>query len=158
MLFRSNTNCQTAGHFGGYLYHNLGPKVLKCSRGAWVAQSVERPASARVTISRSVSLSPASGSVLTARSLEPASDSVSPSLSVPPPAHALSLSVSERHQQINKMFKIMCSPLFGSFLHPGDIQPTISLGFSLRFACISHFICVCFEFLFHMDCQRVVRC
>ena len=49
-------------------------------RGAWVAQSVERPTAAQVTISRFVGSSPASGSVLTARSLEPASDSVSPSL------------------------------------------------------------------------------
>ena len=46
-------------------------------RGARVAQSVERPTSAQVMISRSVSSSPASGSVLTAGSLEPASDSVS---------------------------------------------------------------------------------
>ena len=53
-------------------------------RGAWVAQSVERPASAQVMISRSVSLSPTLGSVLTAQSLEPASDSVSASLSAPP--------------------------------------------------------------------------
>ena len=53
--------------------------------GAWVAQSVERPTSAQVTISRSVSSSPASGSGLMAQSLEPASDSVSPSLSDPPP-------------------------------------------------------------------------
>ena len=57
-----------------------------CSwRGAWVAQSVERPTSAQVMISRFMSSSPASGSVLPARSLEPASDSVSPSLSDPPP-------------------------------------------------------------------------
>ena len=49
-------------------------------RGAWVAQSVERPTSAQVMISRSVSSSPASGSVLTAQSLEPVSDSGSPSL------------------------------------------------------------------------------
>ena len=48
--------------------------------GAWVAQSVEHPTSAQVVISRSVSLSPASGSVLTAQSLESVSDSVSPSL------------------------------------------------------------------------------
>ena len=52
--------------------------------GARGAQSVERPASAQVVISRFVGSSPASGSVLTARSLEPASDSVSPSLSAPP--------------------------------------------------------------------------
>ena len=42
--------------------------------------SVKRPTSAQVMISRSVSSSPASGSVLTAQSLEPVSDSVSPSL------------------------------------------------------------------------------
>ena len=53
--------------------------------GAWVAQSVERPTSAQVTISRSVGSSPASGSVLTAQSLELVSDSVSPSLCDPPP-------------------------------------------------------------------------
>ena len=45
-----------------------------------MAQSVKRPTSAQVMISRSVSSSPASGSVLTAQSLEPASDSVSPHL------------------------------------------------------------------------------
>ena len=39
----------------------------------------------QVTISRSVSSSPASGSGLMAQSLEPVSDSVSPSLSAPPP-------------------------------------------------------------------------
>ena len=54
-------------------------------RGAWGAQSVECLTSAQVMISQSVSLSPASGSVLTAQSLEPASESVSHSLSVPPP-------------------------------------------------------------------------
>ena len=53
-------------------------------QGAWVAQSVERLTLAQVMISRFVSLSPTSGSVLTAQSLEPASDSVSPSLSAPP--------------------------------------------------------------------------
>ena len=57
----------------------------KKDRGAWGAQSVERPTLAQVMISRSVSSSPTSGSVLTAQSLEPASDSVSPSLSDPPP-------------------------------------------------------------------------
>ena len=49
--------------------------------GTWVAQSVKRPTSAQVTISQSVSSSPAPGSVLTAWSLEPALDPVSPSLS-----------------------------------------------------------------------------
>ena len=62
-------------------------------RGAWVAQSVKRPTSAQVMISRSVSSGPASGSVLTAQSLEPVSDSVSPSL-CPFPAHTLFLSLS----------------------------------------------------------------
>ena len=59
--------------------------IFTKERGAWVAQSVNHPTSAQVTISRSVGSSPASGSALTARSLEPASDSVSPSLSDPPP-------------------------------------------------------------------------
>ena len=63
--------------------------------GARVAQSVERPTSAQVTISRSVSSNPASGSVLTAQSPEPASDSVSPSLSAPPPL-VLCLSLSQK--------------------------------------------------------------
>ena len=60
-------------------------KVLedKTVGGTWVAQSVKRLTSARVMISRSVSSSPASGSVLTAQSLEPVSDSVSPSLTLP---------------------------------------------------------------------------
>ena len=49
--------------------------------GAWVAQSVGRPTSAQVTISRSMGSSPTSGSVLTAQSLEPAWDSVPPSIS-----------------------------------------------------------------------------
>ena len=54
-------------------------------RGAWVAQSVKTPTSAQVMISRLMSLSPMSGSVLIAQSMEPASGSVSPSLSAPPP-------------------------------------------------------------------------
>ena len=60
-----------------------GHTHLETAAGAWGAQSVKRPTSAQVTISRSVSSSPASGCVPTARSLEPASDSVSP-LSAPP--------------------------------------------------------------------------
>ena len=54
-------------------------------RGAWVAQSVKRPTSAQVMISRFVGSSPALGSVRTAGSPEAASDPVSPSLSAPPP-------------------------------------------------------------------------
>ena len=57
--------------------------------GAWVVQSVE------VMISRFVSSSPGSGSVLTAQSLEPALGSVSPSLSAPPPL-MLCLSLSQK--------------------------------------------------------------
>ena len=49
--------------------------------GTWVAQLVKRPTLAQIMIFQFVSLSPASGSVLTAQSLEPASDSESPSLS-----------------------------------------------------------------------------
>ena len=63
--------------------------------GAWVAQSVKRPTSAQVTISRYVSSSPTSGSVLTAQSLELVSDSVSPSLSDPLP-FMLCLSLSQK--------------------------------------------------------------
>ena len=49
-----------------------------------MAQLVKHPTLTQVMISRFVSSSPASGSVLTAQSLEPALDSVSPSLSAPP--------------------------------------------------------------------------
>ena len=55
-----------------------------------MAQWVKPPTSDRIMIARSVSSSPASGSVLTAGSLEPAIDSVSPSL-CPSPARALPL-------------------------------------------------------------------
>ena len=66
--------------------------------GTWVAQSVKHPTSAQVMILQFLSLSPASGSVLTAQSLEPASDSVSPFLSAPPPlAFCLSLSKINKH-------------------------------------------------------------
>ena len=59
-----------------------------------MAQSVKRLTSAQVMISHSVSLSSASGSVLTAQSLEPALGSVSPSL-CSFPARALSLCLSK---------------------------------------------------------------
>ena len=77
-----------------YIYSNFFLLEAKVT-GAWVAQSVKHPTSAQVMISRSVSSSPASGSVLTAQSLEPASDSVSPSLSDPPP-FMLCLSLSQK--------------------------------------------------------------
>ena len=67
------------------------------SRGAWVAQLVERLTSAQVMILQSVSSSPVSGSVLTAQTLEPASDSVSPSFSAPSPLMlCLSLSLCQK--------------------------------------------------------------
>ena len=52
--------------------------------GACVAQSVKCLTSAQVMISQFMSLSPASGSVVTAQSLEPALESVSPTLSALP--------------------------------------------------------------------------
>ena len=67
-------------------------RLINTERGAWVAHSVKYPTSAQVMISRSVSSSPASGSVLTTQSLEPVSDSVSPSLSpslCPSPTHTV---------------------------------------------------------------------
>ena len=73
-------------------------------RGAWVAQSVKRWASAQVMISLFVSSSPVSDSVLTAHSLEPASDSVSPSPYTPPPTLALSFSFKNKIN-IKKFFK-----------------------------------------------------
>ena len=80
--------------------------LQKCiSWGAWVAQSVERPTSAQVMISWSVSSSPASGSVLTAQSLEPVSDSVSPSLSDPPP-FMLCLSLSQKKINVKQKLKM----------------------------------------------------
>ena len=68
-----------------------------------MGQSVEHPTSARVMISRFVSSSPTSGSVLTAQSLKPASDSVSPSLSAPPPL-VLCLSLSTINKRKKKKF------------------------------------------------------
>ena len=44
------------------------------TQGAWEAQSVKCPTSAQVVILQSVSLSPVSGSMLTAQSLQPASE------------------------------------------------------------------------------------
>ena len=66
-------------------------QLTRTYRGAWVAQSVERPTSAQVMILQFVDLSPAQDSLLTAQRLEPASDSASPSL-CPFLAHTLSLS------------------------------------------------------------------
>ena len=65
--------------------------------GAWMAQSVKHLTSTQVMISRFMSLSPASASVLTAQSLESALDSVSPTLSAPP-LFVLCLSLSLKNK------------------------------------------------------------
>ena len=67
-----------------------------------MAQSVKCPTLAQVKISRLMSSSPVSGSVLTAQGLEPHSDSVSPSLSAPP---QLALSLSKINKTLKKEFK-----------------------------------------------------
>ena len=82
------------------------PATLKKpeARSAWEAQSVKCPTSAQVMISRLVSSSPMSGSVLTAGSLEPASDSASLSLSLSlslPSSHTHSLSQKQRNIKNN---------------------------------------------------------
>ena len=70
-----------------------------------MAQSVKRPTSAQVMISQFVSLSPASGSGLTAQGLEPASDSVSPPPSAPPLLMlCVSLSLNNK-QMLKKVFR-----------------------------------------------------
>ena len=81
-----------------------GWSIERCN-GARVAQSVKRPTSVQVMISRLESLSLASGSVLSARSLEPALDSVSPSLSAPPRlARARACALSLKNKQTLKKF------------------------------------------------------
>ena len=65
-----------------------------------MGQSLKHPTSAQITVSRFVSSSPGSGSVLTAWSLGPVSDSVSPSLSAPPPlALCVSLGLKNRRSK-----------------------------------------------------------
>ena len=72
-----------------------------------MAQLVERPTSAQVMISQSVSLSLTLGSVLTAWSLEPAVDSVSPSLSAPPPLELCLSKINIKQKNfLNKQQKI----------------------------------------------------
>ena len=83
------STCIALQQLEGRLANNL--------RGTWVARWVKHPTSAQVVISRSVSSSPVSGSVLIAQSLEPASISVSPSLSAPPP-FALCLSLPFKNE------------------------------------------------------------
>ena len=70
--------------------------------GAWVAQSVKRLTSARVLISRFVSSSPVSGSVLSAQGLLRIlclPNSLCPSL-----AHALSLLLSLKKKKVTPIF------------------------------------------------------
>ena len=109
--------------------------------GTWVAQSVKRPTLPPVMISRFVSSSPTSGSVLTARNPEPASDSVPPSLSAPSPL-VLSLSKINIKNVFKKREKGMsvrgsfvardCGQPLGAELSPGpeakegDSSPTAS--------------------------------
>ena len=66
------------------------PLKISYGQGAWVARSVKHMTLAQIMISQLVSLSPTSGSVLTAQSLEPALDSMSPFLSAPPCSHSVS--------------------------------------------------------------------
>ena len=68
-----------------------------------MAQFVERPTSAQVTISPFLSLSSDWGSVLTAQSLVPALDSVPPSLSLPLP-HPCSVS-QKKNKRLKKYIK-----------------------------------------------------
>ena len=78
------------------LAHALSVSLLKINIKGCLDGSVGWAADfSQVTISRSVSSSPASGSVLTAQSLEPVSDFVSPSLSAPP-LFMLCLSLSQK--------------------------------------------------------------
>ena len=72
---------------------------LRCTqnRGAGVAQSVKCPTSTQVMISQLVSMSPTSGSVLTAQTVEPTFGfCVSPSLCPPLLALHLSFSLSQK--------------------------------------------------------------
>ena len=78
--------------------------------GTWMAQLVEQPTLVQVMISWFVSLSPTSGSVLTARSLELASGSVSPSLSLPLPR---SFSVLEINIKKKFFFFKECQQAYG---------------------------------------------
>ena len=87
------------------LSKNIKKKNNCLAGGAWVAQSVKPPTLAQVMISQFVSMSPVSGSVLTAQSLEPALDSVSPSRVLylplsPPIPSSLSHSVKSKQTLI----------------------------------------------------------
>ena len=109
----------------------------KSNWGTWVAHSVKRPTLALVMISRFMSLSPTSGSVLTAQSLKPASDSVSP-LSLPfPRSHSVSLCLKNCHwgawvaqslgrptsAQVVIPWFVSSSPMLGSVLTAQSLKP-----------------------------------
>ena len=83
-----------------YCHRIFSPRNLLngYNRGIWL---VKRPTSAQVMISRLVSSSPASSSVLTAQSLETVSDSVSLSLSAPL-LFMLCLSLSQKQINVKK--------------------------------------------------------
>ena len=97
--------------------------------GAWVASSIKLLTVAEVVISRLLSSSPTSGSVLTARSRKPASDSVSPSLCSSPP-HALSLSLKNKStlKKIKKKKRIPPSGI------PSSLFQDRSMSFSSAFS------------------------
>ena len=108
-----------------------------------MAQSVERPTSAQVMISRFVSSSPASGSVLTARSLEPASDSVSPSLSAPP-LLLLCLSHSLSQKEMNLLKQLLKNRIFEDSCIASENRPQKSLGKKGRCKIFyANLLCVC---------------
>ena len=73
-------------------------------------------------ISRSVSSSPASGSVLTAQSLEPASDSVFPILSLPPHSWSGSLSVKNK---LKKKENYTFNKQMHNIQHPMNASETV---------------------------------
>ena len=93
------------------------------------SQSVEQPTLAQVMISRSMSSSPVSGSVLTARSLDPASDPVPPSLSVPPPLMlCLSLPKINTQKKLKKHTHTHTHDIWGTWMAQLVRQPTLDLG------------------------------
>ena len=92
------TDWRAAGRVCTHPEGGGGSDRTKWTRGAWVARRVEGPISAQVMISRFVSSSLVSISVLTAQSPEPASDSVSPS-SRPLSPLVRSLSLSKINKQ-----------------------------------------------------------
>ena len=79
-----------------------------------MAQSVKHPTqliSAQVVIPRSVSLSPALGSVLTAQSLEPALDPLSPPLSAPPCLSKIRINLKKMIQKVSILLKALVYPI-----------------------------------------------